>query len=70
LLLHVTAKGPNDTLNFLWSFYSKPTLLLAVTEPATDLVVDWGNLGNSSKPSVYFNGTPEYSFGLVLDKVY
>lgn len=70
LLLHVTAQGPNNTINFLWSFYSKPSFLLAVTEPDADLKVKWETLENSTEPSVLFSSTPEYSFGLVLNKVF
>ncbi|CAB3386721.1 Hypothetical predicted protein [Cloeon dipterum] len=68
-ILHVMAKGPNDTINYLWAFYSKPALLMAVTEPEARLQIDWNQLGNSSKRLIRFDPQPTYSFGLVLDRI-
>jgi hypothetical protein len=69
LLVHVKAQGANNTLNYLWGLYGKPSLALAVTEPNATLDVDWNALDNSNSSSVRFHPEPSYGFGLVIDKV-
>ncbi|XP_059489961.1 glycosylated lysosomal membrane protein A-like [Neocloeon triangulifer] len=68
-ILHVVSQGPNDTINYLWAFYSKPSLLISVTDSDAELKIDWANLGLTKNRTIRFDPKPDYSFGLALDKV-
>ncbi|XP_072037561.1 glycosylated lysosomal membrane protein A-like [Amphiura filiformis] len=69
-LVHVIAKGPDDTLHYLWSSIGAPGVLLVRTTNKASLTVDWDKLMGQEPQALMF---PEadvlYSVAFVFGKL-
>ncbi|KAL0269738.1 UNVERIFIED_CONTAM: hypothetical protein PYX00_007373 [Menopon gallinae] len=67
-LYYTRAQGPNDTLHYIWDFYGKPTMFVALTEPNATATFNWTEYA-ALKQSVSFDSEPHYTFALVVNNV-
>lgn len=68
-LVHVTADGPNDTLHHVWDFTYRPTVLLGLTPPNTNLSIDWTKFKKGEVGAVKFSSPPLSVFSFVIDQL-
>ncbi|KAK3885826.1 hypothetical protein Pcinc_009989 [Petrolisthes cinctipes] len=65
-LVHVSSSGQNDTIHHLWGLHGSPSFLLAKTQVAAKLDVNWSKLTADEELSVTFQPEPSHVFGLVF----
>ncbi|XP_071965675.1 glycosylated lysosomal membrane protein A-like isoform X2 [Antedon mediterranea] len=70
-LAHVVAVGDNDTVHYLWSSVGGPTILLAVTDHKSQLMVNWKKLlvEEDVSKSIEFTSVPTYSMAMLVTKL-
>ena len=73
-LVHLEAVGPQDSIHALWSTVGAPAALIARTDNAVNLSVDWASFVGGPDiyadvaPSneIHFSSTPSVAFGFIL----
>ncbi|KAF7991239.1 hypothetical protein HCN44_002801 [Aphidius gifuensis] len=66
---YLRADGVNDTLHYLWDFYKRPSLFLAVTTTSSNLTINWNSYLSDKNDSIKFTEAPIYTFGFVINKI-
>lgn len=66
---HISAKGPSDTLHYVWDFTRNPSILLAVTSPTANLSINWDKYMFNLIEAVRFTEEPKYTMGIAVKRV-
>ncbi|KAJ6635881.1 Glycosylated lysosomal membrane protein [Pseudolycoriella hygida] len=70
-VVHISAVGEHDTLHYLWDFTGKPSVLIALTSPITNLTINWENfILNDPENSVIFSTKPIYTSTVVMNRLW
>ncbi|GLH13426.1 Glycosylated lysosomal membrane protein [Gryllus bimaculatus] len=69
-IAHIKAKGPNDTLHYVWDLTKKPSLLLALTTHNATVSFNLDCIGNGKECNMIFSEKPLYRFGIVFNKMW
>lgn len=69
-IVHISSDGQHDTLHYVWDFTGKPSVLIALTSPNTNLTIDWRNfMDDKQDDSIHFSNVPIYTSTVVMNRV-
>lgn len=66
MLMSVIAEGQNDSLYHVWGAHGAPTFLVAKTDLATSLRVNWTGFLAAEPNSLFFEGGLKHIFGIAI----
>ncbi|KAG4065124.1 hypothetical protein HA402_007521 [Bradysia odoriphaga] len=70
-VVHISSDGQHDTLHYVWDFTGKPSVLIALTSPNTNLTINWRNfMDNKQESSIEFSTKPIYTSTVVLNRLW
>lgn len=68
-VVHISSNGQHDTLHYVWDFTGKPSVLIALTSPNTNLTINWQNFMDDKPDSIEFSTKPIYTSTVVMNRV-
>ncbi|XP_054713048.1 glycosylated lysosomal membrane protein-like [Uloborus diversus] len=69
-VVHIAAKGPNDTIHYLWSTFKLPSVITARASIDSELTINATKLKAFDKDAITFSEGPFEAIGISISKIW